>query len=245
MENGYIKLWRSIDRWGWRKNSNTLSVFLYCLTHARHTPGEYHGLQLQPGQLITGRDAISRGTGVTTQSVRTALNNLKKSGELTIKSTNKFSVITVVNWAKFQSTTDTPNQQPNQQLTTNQPAANQQLTTNKNENNGTMEDVVGGSISLALDDVIKRGWGKPSTPYIAREIARLANEYGAAYVSTAVDTALAHDTKGGISIAYVEKILSNMPRRTTVPKIKFEERIDEQGNPYVVVIRTPELEDPY
>jgi len=245
LENGYIKLWRSIDSWGWRTNPNTLSVFLYCLTHARHTPGEYHGVQLQPGQLITGRDAISRGTGVTTQSVRTALNNLKKGGELTIKSTNKFSVITVVNWAKFQSATATPNQQPNQQLTNNQPATNQQLTTNKNDKNEIMEDVVGGSISTILDDVIKRGWGKPPTPYIAGEIARLANEYGATFVSAAVDTALAHDTKGGISIAYVEKILSNMPRRTAVPKVKFEKRIDEHGNPYVVVIRTPEPDDPY
>ncbi len=129
--NGYVKLWRSFDMWGWRRNPNAVTVFLYCLTHARHEPGQYQGIELQPGQLVTGRDAISRVTGLTTQSVRTALKNLQKTGEITIKTTNKFSIVTVVNWAKYQ----TPDTTTNQQLTNKQPATNQQLTTNKNVKN--------------------------------------------------------------------------------------------------------------
>lgn len=208
MENTFIKLYRSIDGWGWRTNPNTLSVFLYCLTHARHTPGEYCGVKLQPGQLITGRDAISRGTGVSTQSVRTALKNLRKTGEITIKTTNKFSVVTVVNWAKFQSRNATPNQQPNQQLTNNQPAANQQLTTNNNDNNGTMEDVVGGSISSTLLQAVVDVWGNPSKSLVSG-VEKLAEEHGEALVIEALRTAVEHDTEGGVSLAYVKAILAN------------------------------------
>lgn len=218
---GYIKLCRSIDNWGWRTNPNTLSVFLYCLTHARHTPGEYHGVQLQPGQLITGRDAISRGTGITTQSVRTALKNLQKTGEITIKATNKFSIVTVVNWAKFQYEPPKSNQQPNQQPTNNQPADNQQLTTNNNDNNGTMEDVVGGSISSTLLQAVMDVWENPSKSLVSG-VEKLAEEHGEASVIDALKTAVEHDTEGGVSLAYVKAILSNPQPQQEQPEYRIE-----------------------
>lgn len=221
MENTFIKLYRSIDSWGWRTNPNTLSVFLYCLTHARHTPGEYCGVKLQPGQLITGRDAISRGTGVSTQSVRTALKNLQKTGELTIKSTNQFSIVTVVNWAKYQTPDTTSNQQPNQQLTNIQPAANQQLTTNKNVKNVRMNEVDWSSVSTSIFEAVCRGWKTPSQ-YIVDAMKRLVDQYGEHFVLEAIDTALEHDTKGGLSVAYVEKILSNMKPKTK-PRTRLEQ----------------------
>lgn len=124
MGTGYFKVYRSIEEWEWSKNPFVYRVFMYCLAHARHTPGQYQGVQLQPGQLITGRDAISRDTGVSIQSVRTALKNLQKTGEITIEATNKFSTVTVVNWVKYQEQEGKDNQQTNQQLTNNQPTTN-------------------------------------------------------------------------------------------------------------------------
>lgn len=209
METGYVKLHRSIDKWEWSKKPFTFRVFVYCLTHARHTPGQYQGVQLQPGQFITGRDAISRDTGITTQSVRTALKNLEKTGEITIKPTNKFSVVTVVNWAKFQTPTGTPNQQINQQLTNNQPATNQQLTTNKNDNNVRMKDDVVGTISPTLLEAIQganRAWEQPAKS-ILTSFQSLAEEYGEAALIEAIKTAVEYDTQGGVSVAYVKAIL--------------------------------------
>ena len=62
------------------------------------------------------------------QEIRTIIAFLKKSGNLTIKSTNKYSVITIINWHRYQckGSDDQPSDQP---------TANQQLTTYKNEKN--------------------------------------------------------------------------------------------------------------
>ena len=53
---------------------------------------------------------------------------MKKLKNLTIKSTNKFSIISIINWDTYQScdiaTNHQTNQQPNQQVTSNQPATN-------------------------------------------------------------------------------------------------------------------------
>jgi hypothetical protein len=71
---------------------------------------------------------------------RTCLKNLKKSKKITIKTTNKYSIITIVNWDTYQNDQDIANHQTNQQLTNNQPTTNQQLTTNKKDKKGKREE---------------------------------------------------------------------------------------------------------
>lgn len=63
------------------------------------------------------------------QTIRTCLKNLEKLGNISIKSTNRFSVLTVCNWELYQET-DT---EINQQVTSKSPASNQQVTTYKND----------------------------------------------------------------------------------------------------------------
>jgi hypothetical protein len=79
---------------------------------------------LQPGQFLFGRKKASEETFLSEQNIRTCLTFLKKSRNLTIKSTNKFSIITVVNWSTYQYIEDETNRQTNKQLTSNQPATN-------------------------------------------------------------------------------------------------------------------------
>ena len=63
------------------------------------------------------------------QTIRTCLKNLEQLGNISIKSTNRFSVLTVCNWELYQET-DT---EINQQVTSKSPASNQQVTTYKND----------------------------------------------------------------------------------------------------------------
>ena len=170
MYRGFIKLHRAIDEWEWRAKPNTLSVWLYLLTHARHEPGSWQGVPLEAGQLITGTEAIGKVTGLSRQSVRTALEHLKKTGEITVKATNRFSVVTVVKWGLYQSSEVNTNQQINQQATNKQPTTNQQLTTNKNEKNEknveALEVVVGDCDDANDDNEWKKTleyYGFPST----------------------------------------------------------------------------------
>lgn len=95
--------------------------------------GEWQGMIVKRGQLVTGRKALAAQTGLSEQTVRTSLNRLKSTNEITIASTNKFSVITIVNYGKFQDIPEMPTSTSTSNLTSGQPATNQQLTTNEQE----------------------------------------------------------------------------------------------------------------
>ena len=132
MNRGFVKLWRLSCDGGWIKHHKLWAFWTWCLLKATHK--EFNvivGMQvvhLMPGQFITGRHKACEETGLTEQEYRTITAFLKKAGNLTIKSTNKYSIITVVNWDTYQSTN--PDDQP-----TDQPTTNQQLTTYKNIKN--------------------------------------------------------------------------------------------------------------
>ena len=135
MHRGYIKIFRKISEWEWYKDSNTLHLFFHLLLNANYKDGRFMGHEIKRGQIVTGRKALSIQTGLSEQSVRTSIERLKSTSELTTKSTNKFSIITLCNYNKYQNdetgTNQQSNQQSNQHLTSNQPAINQQLTTSK------------------------------------------------------------------------------------------------------------------
>lgn len=131
MAEGYIKLHKSITKWEWYKDLNTKVVFIHLLLTANWKDGKYQGIDIPRGSVVTGRKKLAEDLGISEQSVRTAINHLKSTNELTIKSYSKFSVFTINNWDKYQVT----NQQINQHLTSNQPA------TNHNRRNKEYKDI--------------------------------------------------------------------------------------------------------
>lgn len=83
------------------------------------------------GQLITGRKRISKDTGISERSIRTCIKRLKSTSEVSVKTTNKYSIITLCNYDDYQVSTE-QNDQQNDQLTANKrPASDQQVTTNR------------------------------------------------------------------------------------------------------------------
>jgi len=139
MHRGYVKLWRkSIDS-GLLQNAEAWQFMSWCLLKATHKPQKQlvgkQVVKLEAGQFVFGRKSAAKDLCSTEQKIRTSLNLLKSLDFLTIKPTNKFSIITVVNWGTYQHEQPTNNQQPNQQATNKQPTSNQQSTTNKNDKN--------------------------------------------------------------------------------------------------------------
>lgn len=106
MNRGYVRLWRKSLDAGWIKNHKLWVFWTWCLLKASHK--EYDaivGLQrvnLFPGQFVFGLKKAAEETGLTIREIRTIIDFLKKSENLTIKTTNKFSVITIVNWHTYQ-----------------------------------------------------------------------------------------------------------------------------------------------
>lgn len=104
-EIGYIKVHRKLVKWRWYTNQVMKSVFLHLLLTANFTKNYYNGIEIRPGQTVTGRRALAEATGLTESQVRTAIAKLKETGEITVKSMGHFSVVTVVNWSKYQAET--------------------------------------------------------------------------------------------------------------------------------------------
>lgn len=196
MEQGYVKLWRKCLDSGLLKNPTAWQLFGYLLLKATHRAHRQlvGGMvfDLQPGDVIFGRSKAADDLCVGEQSIRTALKLLEKLEIVTSKPTNKCTVISFVNWDRYQDEQPAPNQQTNQHLTSNQPAPNQHLTTNKNERK--KENIKTDTSYLAQSDA-----GASSAPEPADEQeppvamipladgsdfpvpASLASEYAAAY----------------------------------------------------------------
>jgi uncharacterized phage protein (TIGR02220 family) len=99
---GWIKLHRSLQKWGWKKSPYHTAVFIDLLLEANHTDCEYMGVVVPKGSLTTSIKAISQRSGVTEKRVRTVLTHLKQSNEVTIKTTTKFSLISITKWGDYQ-----------------------------------------------------------------------------------------------------------------------------------------------
>lgn len=131
----YIKLDRKITEWEWFTDSNMLRVWIYLLTHAQFKETRYKGYELMSGDVVVGRKILAERLKLTENQVRTCLDKLKNTEEITIKTTNKFSIITIVKWAKYQGCDDDDNQQQPTQTTNKSPTNHQQTTTYKNLKN--------------------------------------------------------------------------------------------------------------
>ena len=129
--NGYVKLHRAMLEWEWYKDQNTKAVFLHLLMTASYKDNEFCGHHIKPGQVVCGRKQLARDLGLSESTIRTSLKHLILTNEITIKPTNKFSIITIENWGKYQLCDDDINQQINQQL-------NHQLTSKTKKINHTI-----------------------------------------------------------------------------------------------------------
>lgn len=124
---GWILLHRRFLEWEWYDDINTKVVFLHCLLRANFEDKKYQGMIIKRGQFVTGRDKFAKEVSLSPQKIRTCWDKLKSTGEITVKSTNAGSIVTVCNYNTYQ---DKPKKN-NQRITNDQPTDNQRITTIK------------------------------------------------------------------------------------------------------------------
>ncbi len=127
LENGFILLHRDILSWRWFKDANTFRVFIYLLLQANYEPHDFETMKIERGQLVTSYPKISDILGITEAQARTAIKHLKATGEITVKQTSKFSVVTVNNYDLYQSF----NSQNDSQTTDEKQSRDSQITAMK------------------------------------------------------------------------------------------------------------------
>lgn len=129
---GFIKLDRQILNWGWFKKPEMVQVWVYLLLTAQHQDIYENGIYLKRGEVLFGRKKASRDLGLSEQTIRTCINRLKSTNEITTKSTNKYTIITILKYDDYQSNKQKLTNKITTKSTYNQPTTNQQLTTYKN-----------------------------------------------------------------------------------------------------------------
>lgn len=171
--NGWISLHRKFLEWEWFDKSEMVQLFIYLLLKANHTAGEWHGIIVKRGQLITGIKKINKDTKISFQKIRTCLKRLELTHEINKQTTNKYSIITICNYDIYQ----TIQQTNNKEVTNKQQTSNKQLTTNNNnnkeqykynafydsaiENNGDLIDVYKQFVNFLFGNHKKNPIGKP------------------------------------------------------------------------------------
>jgi len=125
--NGFIKLARNLLNWRWYANKNTRLVYLDLLLRAEWCEREYLGVTLERGQIAVTVAALAANNQLSVQQTRTALNNLKSTGEITIAANTKFSVITLNFYDELQGVN-----KPNNPPTASADAQNQQASSPEN-----------------------------------------------------------------------------------------------------------------
>lgn len=128
---GWYKTYRQLDQWEWYKDSHMVHLFIHLLNKANFEDKRWEGITVKRGQFITSLDSLSSETGISRQTVRTCLNKLKSTHEITQQSTHRYTIITITKYNTYQSGIDEPNTVIN--TVTNTRLTHHQHTTNTNE----------------------------------------------------------------------------------------------------------------
>lgn len=131
MEQGFIKLFRKFLEWEWYDDKNTKILFIHLLLTANWKAKKWHGETIKRGQLITSLSHLSQQTKLTVQQVRTSLDKLVATNDITKHTTSQYTIITIKNYGKYQDN----NTQDNKQITNEQQTNNKRITTTKERKN--------------------------------------------------------------------------------------------------------------
>lgn len=150
---GWIKLHRKIRSNPIFNDPQLLRLWIICLTEATHAERNQivgkQKVKLMPGEFITGRFDIAelynfglkssdRVKGKST--VYRWLEKLEEMGYLSIKKTNKFSIVNIDNWALYQQEGTEYEHRNEQQMNIKRTSNEQQMNTNKNYKNVKNEE---------------------------------------------------------------------------------------------------------
>lgn len=134
----WIKVYDGLLDWGWHTRPEMVSLFIHLLIRANVKDGYFLGIKVGRGEFVTSRAELSKLTGISEQTIRTCLKHLQETGEIIIKSTKQYTIITICKYEEYQQNPNDSQPTTNQQLTNDQPTTNQRLTTSieyKNKDN--------------------------------------------------------------------------------------------------------------
>ncbi len=184
--SGWVKLHRDIEKWEWYSDSVVFRVFVHCLIRANHTSRSWQCKDIHAGSFVTSLAHLADQTSLSISKVRTALDKLKMTGEITVKSHAKYTVITVFNWEAYQKDDTQNNTQDDTQIAHKSHANDMQIATNKNEKN------------VRKKELKKSIYGKfKNIKLTDSELKNLQEEFGASETEQAIEYLSAYKEEKG------------------------------------------------
>jgi hypothetical protein len=126
--NGYIKVYRKLLTSAVFQSERLLKIWIWCLIRANWHEAtcffEGKEIPLEQGQFITGRFAGSDECGMNAGTFYKCIKKLEEIGNITIKSDNKKSIISIVNYSSYQGDIIDEWQQRNNKGTTKEQQSN-------------------------------------------------------------------------------------------------------------------------
>ena len=155
----YIKIFRKMLNWEWYTDVNTTKLFLHCLLKANWKDGNWRGYSYKRGQFITSLPTLARETGLTIRQIRTGLEHLKATGEVTDWHDSKIRIITVNFYDEYQGS-DRPNgRQTTGKLTGERQASDSRYKKYKNNKEDKENKEIDLRSELTQQELEEGGWG--------------------------------------------------------------------------------------
>lgn len=100
----YVKLYESIIDWQHFKQPGYLQVWISILMRANYKDGyDRQGRKVKKGQVILSQREFCEDCGMSRNTFIRVLYGLKKSGEIKIETDRNYTLVTIVNWSKYQN----------------------------------------------------------------------------------------------------------------------------------------------
>ena len=135
MNNGWIKLHRSVLDWEWYDDINVRMLFIHCLLKANCKDVKYRGTVVKRGSFLTSVEILSSETSLTTSQIRSSLKKLKMTNDIANETSSKGSIISITNYDLYQSNDKPIDKEIASSLTIESQTDDKPIATNNNNKN--------------------------------------------------------------------------------------------------------------
>lgn len=124
---GFVIMHRDILEWEWYQSPTVSRLYFHLILRVNYTDKRWQGILVKRGQLITSNENLALELKLSIQQIRTALQKLLEGNYIKLNATSRFTLITLINYDKFQ----TYESIANKPITSKQQTNNKPITTTK------------------------------------------------------------------------------------------------------------------
>lgn len=137
----WIKLYRKFKEWEWYGDVVVMAVFIHLLLSANWKPKKWKGITIDTGEVVTSIASLAEELNISVRQTRTALDRLQECHAIDKQTTNKFTLIKVLNYCKYQGSEFSNDKQLDKQTTNERQTNDKQTTTPKEYKNNINKEL--------------------------------------------------------------------------------------------------------